>query len=77
MARARLSPAVRTFDDILKRLQLPTQFVNVVEPRDLDEPANIVGVELVVDDPAREFVPLVWRASIYTDAPFAVLCAAV
>ena len=64
---------VRTPNDVFERLNRAILFVHIVEARYLDEPADVVRVELVVHDPSRELVPLVARAPVDTDAPFAVL----
>ena len=47
--------------------------VDVIETRDLDEPADIVGIELVVDDPPSQLVPLIALPAIDADPPLAVL----
>ncbi len=64
---------VRTADDDLERLDGPALAVDVVQPRDLDEPAHVMREQLVVHDPARELVPLVRRAPVDADAPFTIL----
>jgi hypothetical protein len=48
----------RTANDLLERLDTARLLEHVVETRDLDQPANIVGEELILDDPLRELVPL-------------------
>lgn len=63
----------RTSDDILKSLYRSTLFVHVVESGYLDEPANIVRVQLVINDPFGQLVPFVERSAIYADSPFTVL----
>ena len=65
---------IRTPNDVFERLNRAILFVHIVEARYLDEPADVVRVELVVHDPFRELVPFVARSTIDADAPFAVLC---
>lgn len=48
-------------------------FVYVIKTRYLDEPANVVGEEFVMDDPLRQFVPFVLVATVDADAPFTIL----
>lgn len=48
-----------TFDDLLEVVDGAGLLEDVVEAWDLDEPAHVVGEELVFDDPLGELVPLV------------------
>lgn len=48
----------RTLDDIAEALYRTASLENFVKPRDLDKPPNIIGKELVVDDPFRQLIPL-------------------
>lgn len=47
--------------------------VYVIKARYLNEPANVVREELVVDDPFRQFIPFVFVATVDADAPFTIL----
>ena len=62
-----------TSDDTFKVLHLTGHLVNVVQPRNLNQPSDIVRVEFVMDDPFSELVPFVWGAAIDTDPPLAIL----
>lgn len=64
---------VHTPHDVLKRCDRAILLVHVVQARDLDQPAHVVRVELVVDDPLCELVPLVALPAVDANAPFAVL----
>jgi hypothetical protein len=46
-----------TLDNILKVLDQASTLEHLVQPWHLDEPADVVRDELVVDDPFRELVP--------------------
>jgi hypothetical protein len=48
-----------TLDDLLEVIDGAGLLEDVVEAGDLNEPAYIVGEELVLDDPLGELVPLV------------------
>jgi hypothetical protein len=39
----------------------------------LNEPANVVREQIIVDDPFRKLVPLIHGSAVNTDTPFAVL----
>ena len=62
-----------TLDNVLERVDRAVLLVDVVQTRHLDEPAHVVRVETVVDNPARELVPLVRVAAVDADPPFAIL----
>ena len=47
--------------------------VHVIEARYLDQPADVVRVELVVDYPLRKLVPFVEFPAIDADPPFTIL----
>ena len=47
--------------------------VHVIEARYLDQPADVVRVELVVDDPLRKLVPFVEFPAVDADPPFTIL----
>lgn len=49
---------LRTAHDLFKVLYPAALLEYVVESRDLDEPANVVAEELVLDDPLCKLVPL-------------------
>jgi len=44
---------------------LSVKKTNSLEPRNLNEPANIVRVDIVLDCPLSQFVPLVRRSAVY------------
>jgi hypothetical protein len=46
-----------TLDDILEIFDQAPAPEHLVQPRNLDEPSDVVRDELVVDDPFRELVP--------------------
>lgn len=48
-----------TLDDLLEVVDGAGLLEDIVEAGDLDEPAHIVGEELVLDDPLGELVPFV------------------
>jgi hypothetical protein len=56
-ARQKVCRAERTVHNFLEVVHVPALFEDVVESRNLDEPADIVREKLVVDDPLRELVP--------------------
>lgn len=47
--------------------------VHVVQTWYLDQPADVVRIELVFDDPFGELVPFVKFPAVDTDSPFTVL----
>lgn len=57
-------------DDLFKIVHQAGRLVDVEEARHLDQPSDVVGKQLVVDDPSGKLVPLVYCASIYRDTPF-------
>lgn len=48
-----------TLDDLLEVVDATGLLENVVEPRDLNKPAHVVGEELILDDPLGKLVPFV------------------
>ena len=48
-------------DDVLEAGDLVVQLVDVVQPRDLDQPQGIVRVNLVGDGPTCKLVPFSYR----------------
>lgn len=62
-----------TSDDVLKALDGAALFEEVVQSRNLDEPADVVREDLVVDDPFCELIPFIHVPTVDADAPFAVL----
>lgn len=63
----------RTVHDIFETPNHPRLLVYIIQPRYLNQPANIMGEELVGDDPLGELVPLLPRATVYADTPFTIL----
>lgn len=45
--------------DVFECIHLTCGFVDFVQPRDLNEPSDVVRQELVVDDPFSQLVPFV------------------
>ena len=64
---------MRTYDNVFECFHRSVGFVNLVQAWDLNGPPYVVGVELVVDDPSRKFVPLVWFPAVDADSPLYVL----
>jgi hypothetical protein len=64
-----------TPNDVLEGVNRTVLLVDIVQPGDLNQPTNVVREQLVVDDPLREFVPLVIFTTVDTNAPFAILWA--
>ena len=50
--------------DLSKALHQFVAFVNVKEPGDLNQPADIVRIDIVVQSPFGQFVPLVGAAPV-------------
>ncbi len=71
-ARKRIEQG-RTDNDILKGLDRSIRLVHVIQSRDLDEPSDVVRVELIVDDPLCELVPFVRGPTVDAESPFTVL----
>jgi hypothetical protein len=65
--------AILTVQELREVVDSSISFVDVVKSRNLNEPANIVRVQLVLYNPFSELVPLSWRATIDANAPFTVL----
>ena len=63
----------RVLEHLLEVLQRACRVVEPVQPRDLHEPAVVGRVQLVVDDPRRERVPLVAAAAVDDDAAAACI----
>ena len=63
----------RTSYNILEGPDRTILLVHVIEARYLDQPADVVRVELVVDYPLRKLVPFVEFPAIDADPPFTIL----
>ena len=53
-----------TSDDILKVADQSATLVNIIESRNLNQPAHVGRKELVLHDPFSELIPLGFRATI-------------
>ncbi len=62
-----------TTNDVFKCLNRAVGFVNLVKSGYLNQPTNVVRVELVIHDPFRKFVPFIRGMAVYTDTPFNIL----
>jgi hypothetical protein len=62
-----------TPEDVLEGLDAPCCLVYIIQPRNLDEPPDLVSDDLVVDHPLRELVPLVEAAAVDREPPLAEL----
>lgn len=56
-------------DDLLKSIHQTAGFVDVIEARDLNQPANVVGKELVIHDPRCKLIPFIYRLAVDRYAP--------
>lgn len=56
--RPRQKRGERTVDDLFEVVDVAALLEDVVESGDLNEPSDVVGEELVVDDPFGKLVPL-------------------
>lgn len=62
-----------TINDVFKGLNWAIGFVNLVKSGYLNQPTNVVRVDLVIHDPFRKFIPLIRGMTVYTDTPFNIL----
>lgn len=57
-------------DNLLKVLHQFRRFVHIEETRNLDQPSDVRGEELVIDNPGRELIPLLEISTIDGYTPF-------
>lgn len=50
---------LRTADNILEAVDQPLPLVNFIQSRNLNQPSNIMGDELIVDDPFCKIIPFI------------------
>jgi hypothetical protein len=62
-----------TDDNFFECVDCTSLLVYLVQSRNLNEPANVVREQIIVDDPFRKLVPLIHGSAVNTDTPFAVL----
>ena len=62
-----------TFDDVFKALHLTALTIHFVQSWDLNQPANIMGEKLIMNDPFGKVIPFRVRSPIDRDSPLAVL----
>ena len=65
--------AKEVVENLLETVDQFVALVDVVESRDLDDPADVVGVHLVIDGPRGQLVPLVGLAPVDGEAQLGVL----
>jgi hypothetical protein len=56
---------------LLEVINEPTLLVNRIEPRNLDHPAYLTGVQLILDDPLAQLMPFLLTLSIDGESPLA------
>lgn len=61
----------RTLNDLFEILDSPVRLINLIQSRDLNEPSDIMTEQSIIDDPRRQFIPLLSAASIDTNP---ILC---
>lgn len=62
-----------TAQKIFKCVDRPICLVYFVDSRHLNQPADVVRIKLVIDDPFGQFIPFVDGTSIDADSPFDIL----
>ena len=63
----------RTADYVGEGFHRAVGFVYIIQARYLDQPPHIMRVQLIVDNPASKFVPLVLLTTIDAESPLAIL----
>ena len=62
-----------TAQKIFECVNRPICFIYFVDARHLNQPANVVRINLVIDDPFGQFIPFVGGTPIDANSPFNVL----